>query len=55
MNITLYLVGTDIENAETNFPFDSLESADSYIFDNPGMQVFSVVATMDLSSIEPVY
>lgn len=52
-DIILYLVGTDAENAETRWPFDSEESAYSYAADNPGLEVFTVVATLDLSTIEP--
>jgi hypothetical protein len=54
MDITLYLVGTDEDDAQQNFPFDSAESAQSYADDNPGTLVFSVTAFIDFSTIEPV-
>lgn len=52
MDITLYLVGTDEDNARETFPFDSYESAQSYSDDNEGTEVFIVNATIDFSTIE---
>lgn len=54
MDITLYLVGTDQDEAEANFPFDSISSARSFADDNPGTQVFSVTATIDFNTVKPV-
>lgn len=52
MEITLYLVGTDADDAQENFPFDSAESAESYAQDNPDTYVYTVTATIDFSTIE---
>lgn len=55
MEITLYLVGSDADNAQENFPFDSYESAQSYADDGEEdhLMVFTVSATIDFSTIEP--
>ena len=52
MDITLYLVGTDSDDAQSNFPFDSFESAESYQQDNPGTKIYSVTARIDFSTME---
>lgn len=50
--ITLYLVGTDEEDAKGNLLFDSMESAESCAQDNGGLNVYTVTAHVDLSTIE---
>lgn len=52
MEITLYLVGTDADDACTNFPFDSFESAESYQADNPDTEIYSVQAFIDFTTVE---
>lgn len=54
MEITLYLVGVDEDDAMETFPFDSQESAEDYSKDNPGTTVFSVTARIDFSTIEEI-
>lgn len=54
MRITLWLVGTNADDAQGNFPFDSEESAASFANDNPGTKVYSVYADIDFSTIEEV-
>lgn len=54
LNIELYFVGYDIDNAKTNFPFDSLDSAQSYANDNPGMKIFVAQGMVDLNTLEEV-
>lgn len=54
MEITLWLVGTDADDAQTNFPFHSPESAQSYADDTPGNKLFTVTATIDFSTIEEI-
>jgi hypothetical protein len=54
MDITLYLVGTDEEDALNRMPFDSVESASSYADDNPGTHIYSVYALVYEESIEEV-
>jgi hypothetical protein len=54
MEVTVYLVGTDADDAQTNFPFDSEESASSYADDNGGLDVFTCTAYLDFSTIEKV-
>lgn len=53
VDITLYLVGTDEDDAQQNLPFDSEESAQSFADDNEGTVVYAVSATIDLGSIRP--
>ena len=54
LEITLWLVGINKEEARGNFPFDSFESAFSYSKDNPGTRIYSVTATIDFETIELV-
>ena len=54
MEITLYLVGTDADDAQQNLPFDSAESAEDFMADNPGTKLYAVTATIDFSTIEEV-
>lgn len=54
LDITLYLVGEDKEDAAGSFPFDSYESAGSYQLDNPGTRIYSVDALILLDNIELV-
>jgi len=51
--ITLYVVGETEYDVDSQFPFDSYESAYSYIADKPGLQVFEIQATLDLSTVVP--
>ena len=46
MTITLYLVGTDAEDAAEGLIFDSIESAESYQQDNPGLTIYEASATI---------
>ena len=56
MTITLYLCGTDEDDAEETFPFfDSLESADSYARDNRPCKVYAVDAEIHFETKELVY
>lgn len=52
--ITLYLVGEDEDDAQGNFPFDSLESAAACALGNDGAKIYSVDAFIDFSSIQEV-
>ena len=52
MPITVYLVGTDVDDACSTFPFDSYESADDYSRDNPGTWIYEVEAIIDFSTIK---
>lgn len=54
MEINLYLVGVDVDDACATFPFDSFESAESYAKDNPGTCIYSVGAFIDFDSIRKV-
>lgn len=54
MNITLYLVGEDEDEAQQNLLFDSQESAEDYAHDYPGSNVYSVSAVVDFTTIELV-
>jgi len=54
MEITLFLVGKDQEEAQQMWPFDNYDSARSYADPLPGNRIFSVTATLDFSSIEEV-
>ena len=53
IELTLYLVGVDADDAQQNMPFDSYESAQSYSYDNPGTTIFTVQAKIDLTTVEP--
>lgn len=55
MTITLYLCGTDEDDAEGTFPFDSLESADSYAHDNRPCKVYAVDAEIHFGTKELLY
>lgn len=54
MDITLYLVGTDEEDAFGTFPFSDEDSAESYQRDNPGTQIYTVSAFVDETTIQPL-
>lgn len=48
----VWFVGVDEDDAvRTALPFDSYESAESYLLDNPGMKMFTGIATLDASTI----
>lgn len=51
MDITLYLVGTDEDDAMSNAPFDSLESAQSNAEDTGG-NVYTVTAFIDFTTLQ---
>lgn len=46
MDLTIYLVGDNEEDAKNSLPFDSFESAEEYSY-NVGGNVYSVTATID--------
>lgn len=52
MELTIYLVGTDVDDACETFPFDSYESARSFADDNPGSNIYTVQANVDFTTIE---
>lgn len=52
IDLTIYLVGVNEEDALGSMPFDSAESAADYANDNPGTKVFSVNAYIDPTTIE---
>lgn len=52
IDLTLWLVGTDKEDASERFPFDSYESAKSYADDNDGMKIWAATARLDFSTME---
>ncbi len=52
LEITLYMVGIDEEDARSTFVFDSFESANSYVQDNPGTKIYTVEATIDFETME---
>lgn len=52
MDITIYFVGTDEDDAKANLIFDSYDSAQDYQSDNPGTEIFSASATIDLSTFK---
>jgi len=52
MEITLYLTGINKEDARGSWIWDTWEGADSYCIDNPGNKIYSVVATLDFSTLE---
>lgn len=52
LQITLYFVGTDEDDAQQNMPFDSLESAFSYQQDNPGTKIYSARGLIDFTTME---
>ena len=55
MEITLYLVGKDKNEAQETWPFDSYESAESYRDDQEdGEFIWTVTAVVDFSTIEKV-
>jgi hypothetical protein len=54
MDITLYFVGTDDEDAREGIPFDSQESAESFQADNPWAKIYSVTATVNFDTIKEV-
>lgn len=51
MEITLYFVGKDADEAQEGLPFDSQESAVSYQDDNPGTAIFSALALVDFTTL----
>lgn len=51
IELTLYLVGYSKEDALGGMPFDSPDSAESYISDQGG-KLYSVTAYIDPSTIE---
>jgi hypothetical protein len=54
MEITLYLVGVDEEDAITNLLFDSYETAEDFANDNPGTNIYTVDGTVDYTTIQRV-
>lgn len=54
IDLTLYVVGTDEDDALGNIPFDSEESALSYANDNPDTTIYSVTAYIDPATIEAI-
>lgn len=50
MDITLYLVGDDEDDAMSNAPFDSLESAQSNAEDTGGT-IYEVLAKIDFDTV----
>lgn len=51
--ITIYLVGVDEEDAKSNFPFDSIDSARSYARDmGAGAKIYSVGVLILFDTIE---
>jgi hypothetical protein len=51
MDVTIYLVGVDAEDALTSFYFDSYESALSASLDQPQTKVFEIDGWIDPVSI----
>ena len=54
LDITVYLVGTDEDDAQENAFFDSWGEAESYRKEHPGTKVFSVEGRIDFTTIEEV-
>lgn len=52
VEITVYLVGTDEDDAQGGWPFDSYRSAREFQLDNPGTKIWSVGATIDFDTME---
>jgi hypothetical protein len=55
LDITLYFVGEDEDEAQTNMPFDSYESADSYVKDhgrNSGLKIYEAKGVIDFTTME---
>lgn len=53
VELTLYLVGSDEDNALENLVFDSFESAESFALDQDEfVNIYSVSAYVDPSTIE---
>jgi len=52
LEITLYLVGDNEEDARGNFPFDSFKEAEQYKYENNASKIYSVIATIDFSTME---
>lgn len=57
MEVTLYLVGTDVDDAQANLPYDSWETAWETVLDKEDSseyKVYTVTATLDFSTMEEV-
>lgn len=57
IEVTLYLVGEDKDDAMSTFPFDSFESAEGFWMDqedNSNLRIYSVSAILDLSTLEEI-
>ena len=53
MEITIYLVGYNEDDAKENWPFDSFDSAYSYAIDqSPEMNIYSVNAKILFDTLE---
>lgn len=55
LQITLYFVGENKDEAQGNMPFDSYESADSYRKDQGGvngLRIFSASGLIDFTTME---
>ena len=53
MEITLYLVGEDADDACGNFPFGEFKDAEAYRDDEiPNGEIYSVTADIDFSTVE---
>lgn len=54
LEIEVYFVGYNMDDAQTMFPFDSIESAQSYQQDNPGTKIYVAQGLIDLTTMEEV-
>ena len=52
IELTIWLVGADEDDALGSMPFDSPDSATSFMADNPGMKMYSATAYIDPTSIQ---
>lgn len=52
MRILLYLVGTDEDDAQHNYPFTQYTDALAFSEKCPGTNVFSIQAVLDFATLE---
>lgn len=53
LDITLYFVGHNEDEAQESMPFDSWESADSYrLNENPTANIYSASGLIDFTTME---
>lgn len=52
MNVEIYLVGTDEDDAQEGAPYFDLDDATQYAHESGGLTVYTVTARLDFNSVE---